>query len=118
MKLQQAEAIKLRKQAVAAMANQDFVGSFGKEEGEHGAVELPHQSHYINVMAGISDLIFCKVCSCWSLRSKLRGLAVRCKGRTDSCKSTIRLLECGVQPAPLARIPPQFVKKRRKRARW
>ena len=114
----QGEARAARIKIVEALSRQEHIGAFGREEGDHGAIQLPHESHHIAVMAGSSDLIYCKACSCWSLRSKLRGLAARCKGRSEGCKSTIRLLECGVQSAPQARLPPQYVKKRPKRARW
>ena len=109
----------VRSQAVAAMANQTEIGGSQSDYlSQVASCQAPHPSHHITAMAQSRDVNFCRVCACWSLRLKLRGLASRCEGLKAGKASTLRLLQCGVRPAPEARLPPQHVKIRRRKCRW
>ena len=113
-----------RNLAVAALSNQtEFGASWKDDDGiaenfeEVPKHQVPHPSHHISYMAN-SEVIFCRACACWSLRSRLRGLEERCTGLKEGSASTLRLLQCGVQPAPGARLPPRCRKRRARKSRW
>ena len=65
----------------------------------------PHATHDIQNLATNSSIIFCRTCSGWSLRNKLKSLAGRCEGLKDGNRSRLRLLEVGVAPFPGAKMP-------------
>ena len=118
MKKAKAEERAARESAIEWMAHQDHMGAFACDEGEAGEIVMPHATHRILALNRASDTIYCKQCGCWAARVKLKLLASPCRGLQPGSKSTLRLLECGVLPGPTARIPPQLVKRRRRKARW
>ena len=65
----------------------------------------PHPSHNIQTLATNSNIIYCKTCSGWALRIKLKSLARQCEELKDGNKSRLRLLEAGVAPYPGAKMP-------------
>ena len=108
----------VRSQVIQLLARQ---APYTEEQDDDPAalpLETPHPSHYIAAMPGNSSVIWCKACACWSLRQKLRGLAIGCKGLKVGNRSTLRLLQCGVIPKQNARLPPSEVKIRRRKSRW
>ena len=109
-----------RAEAVAALAKQTEHRSSWESEQVTAAAnyQMPNPSHHITVMQVSRDIIYSKACACWSLRSKLKGLAGRCVGLKSGNASTIRLLQCGVKPEPEARLPPRQVKRRHRKSRW
>ena len=123
IKKRQAEMKAARKIAIELMSRQAPGGAFDEHENEVSEIlEHPHPSHRIQSMHGGGDIIFCKNCSYWSARTKLRLLSEPCRGLKDGNKSKLRLLECGVQPGPDARVPPHLKikhqRKGRRRSRW
>ena len=104
-------------EVVEAMSNQTQLRSSSVDQITAIVEELPHDTHHITAMPGNRYTIYCKSCACWSLRSKLRGLASRCEGLKSGNASSLRLLQCGVEPEPAARLPPQQVKRRARRCR-
>ena len=119
---QRKEKIKFRAarlESIAALSSQTHIGgSLEDDQGAAADCQTPHATHHISVMGRSQEVIYCRACACWSLRSKLKGLARRCMGLKEGNASTLRLLQRGVRPAPKARLPPQCVKKRRRRSRW
>ena len=109
----------IRRKAVELLSKQ-VEANTGDSDDDVAAVPLqsPHPSHHITTLASSKEVIWCKACACWSLRSKLRGLAARCEGMKLGKRSSLRLLQCGVMPAPKARIPPALLKKRARKGRW
>ena len=100
------------------MAMQAPIGAFDEEDrAEIEILEHPHPSHRILSMHGSGDIIFCKQCGYWSARVKLRLLAQPCRGLKEGNKSNLLLLECGVMPAPDARVPPHLKFKHQRRGR-
>jgi hypothetical protein len=86
-----------------------------------GPITNSHSSHRIVALHGNSDTIFCKNCSCWASKVKLRLLATPCQGIRVGSKSTLRLLECGVLPIAGAKLPAHLKKRhgrRGRRCRW
>ena len=96
----------------------DLSNVFPDFEDRSWSCQLPHASHRITSLHGDGDTIYCKLCGLWSKRSKLKGLARPCHGILNGNCGHLRLLECGVMPAPGARIPPRFRRKRRRKGRW
>ena len=113
-----AEQRAVRKEAIGTMAQLEHIGAFGWDEGEVGEIVIPHATHRILALNRVSDTIYCKQCGCWAARVKFSLVASPCRGLQPGSKSTLRLLECGVLPGPKARVPPQLVKRRRKKASW
>ncbi len=110
---------KVRTRAIELLAEQaELPCSYDETESIPAPCELPHVSHHITQLEGNSEVIWCKVCGHWSQRAKLRNLAVGCEGLKSGLAATMRLLQCGVRPAPKATIPPRLLKKRRKKGRW
>ena len=111
---------KMRAKAVELLSRQAPMGAFTAEEMlETGVIEHPHPSHSILALNGQNDTIYCKRCSWWSSRCKLRLLATPCLGLIAGNKSQLRLLQCGVMPSPTARTPPHLrFQKGRRRRRW
>ena len=117
-----AEFKQARIRAIELMSMQPPPSALAREErDEIGNFEIPHSSHRIVTMHGCSEIIFCKVCCCWSAKTKLRLLALPCQNLKTG-NSSLRLLECGVMPGPQARIPSHLKKRhcstRRRRSRW
>ena len=107
-----------RLQAIESLSRQtDLPSNAAIDSTSVASGQMPHPSHHIAVMP-YSDVIYCKGCACWSQRTKLRGLESRCSGLKEGNASTLRLLQCGVKPAPLARLPPQLKKRRARKSRW
>ena len=67
--------------------------------------ERPHTSHEIHHLLNNEDIIFCKCCSAWSARLKLKSLLKPCEGLKDGNRSRLKLLNAGVPPYPGARMP-------------
>ena len=81
----------------------------------NGECETPHPSHYIFALNGHATTIYCKQCGLWSKRAKLRMLAAPCHGVKNGNSSQLRLLQCGVQTGPNARIPAHLKRHRGRR---
>ena len=91
------------------------------ERSFEGPLNNPHSSHRILALHGNSDTIFCKNCSCWASKAKLKLLAIPCQGIKVGSKSTLRLLECGVLPIAGAKLPTHLKKRhvrKGRRCRW
>ena len=113
-----AELKAARQQAIELLAMQPPSGAFGGEvETDTGPMQNPHPSHRILALEGSSSTIYCRNCGSWSARSKLRHLAARCAPLKDGSRHNLRLLQCGVMPAPLAKIPSHLKKVHRRRGR-
>ena len=69
------------------------------------ADERPHASHEILTLQNNEDIIFCRVCSAWSARLKLKSLLVPCQELKDGNRSRLKLLMAGVAPYPGAKMP-------------
>ena len=108
-----------RKQALELISAQPELGDGdAKREGCTAHFELPHPSHRIVSLHGSISTIFCKACSGWSSRTKLKLLGSPCTGLKAGNHSQLRLLECGVLPLAGAKLPHRDRKpkgKRRKR---
>jgi hypothetical protein len=107
----------VRRRAIELLAMQPPSGAFEIEEwGEGGPITNPHSSHRIVALHGNSDTIYCKRCSSWASKAKLRLLASPCQGIRGN-HSTLRLLECGVLPIAGATVPSHLKKRHGRRAR-
>jgi len=122
---QEAELKAARKRAVEMLAWQAPIGAFDENErGEVSPLMSPHASHRILALQGGGNTIYCKQCGYWSSRVKLRHLANPCVGLQTGNRSTLRLLECGIMPAPKANIPANLKlrhgcsHRRRRKSRW
>ena len=115
---------KVRMHAVGLMAKQPPAGAFDEDEWtEPGTIVNPHPSHRIAALHGKGETIFCKNCGCWASKVSLKLLAEPCHGLRVGSKHTLRLLECGVMPSLVARIPPHMKLRhtkrgRRRKSRW
>ena len=67
--------------------------------------ERPHTSHEIQTLQNDNDIIYCKVCSAWSARLKLKRLRQPCEGLKNGNRSMLKLLNAGVAPLPGAKMP-------------
>ena len=121
---QQLEAKAARKRAIELMAMQAPPSAFNDQDFEVSSIaEHPHQSHRIIALHGQSQTIYCKNCGHWSASSRLKLLARPCSGLKGGNRSNLRLLECGVMPAKMAKIPAHLKKVhamrgRRRKSRW
>ena len=66
---------------------------------------MPHASHEIQYLATDNSIIYCRICSGWSLRIKLKSLRKESEGLKDGNRFRLRLLEVGVAPYPGAKMP-------------
>ena len=115
---QRAELRAARQQAIELLAMQPPSGAFvGEVETDIGPIQSPHPSHRILALEGSSSTIYCRQCGAWSARTKLRHLAARCTPLKDGSRHNLRLLQCGVMPAPFANIPSHLKKVHRRRGR-
>ena len=119
---QRAEIKIARRNAIELLAMQPPPGAFGGEvELDTGQIQNPHSSHRILGFEGNSSTIYCRNCGAWAARAKLRLLAGRCTPLKEGNRHNLRLLQCGIMPAPLARIPAHMrnVRTRRgRKSRW
>ena len=100
-----------RSRALQLLALQPELGDGDLDaDGPAAHFELPHHSHSILELQGNSQTIFCKRCSWWSSRIRLRGLAHPCLGLKQGNKSQLRILLAGLRPGPGVRLPPRFLK--------
>ena len=116
---QRIESRAARNEAIKLLAMQPPPGAFvGEVELDSGPIQNPHPSHRILALQGSCSTIYCRNCGAWAARAKLRLLAEACKPLQNGSRHSLRLLQCGVMPAPKAHIPPQLLKKRRRKSRW
>ena len=112
----------VRQRAIELLARQPPGAAMDIDEWSFdGPITNPHSSHRILALHGNSDTIFCKNCSCWASKAKLRLLATPCQGIRVGSKSTLRLLECGVLPIAGAKLPTHLKKRHGRigrRCRW
>ena len=69
------------------------------------ASATPHSSHDIQSLASNCNIIYCRACSGWSLRIKLKSLKEPCEGLKNGNRSRLALLKAGVAPYPGAKMP-------------
>ena len=115
---QRAEIKAARQEAIKLLAMQPPPGAFGEnEDHDIGPISNPHPSHRILALEGSSSTIYCRNCGAWAARAKLRLLAGVCTPLKNGNRHNLRLLQCGVMPAPLAKIPSHLKKVHRRRCR-
>ena len=95
-----------RASAIRLLALQpELVSSQANSTSSSSTTSGPHHTHDITHLANDATIIYCRVCSAWSLRSKLKCLKSVCQGLKDGNRSRLRLLQCGVAPYPGAKMP-------------
>ena len=71
----------------------------------------PHHSHDTTYLANHPNIIWCRTCAAWSLRTKLKKLKTECEGFKNGNKSQLRLLQCGIAPFAGVRMPAHLSRK-------
>ena len=107
---------KARSDAINAICLQPELGDGDPDDiGLLAHFDLPHLSHRILELPRNDRIIFCKYCSAWSSRLKLRKLLQPCEGLKAGNRSQLRILQSGLMPGPGVRLPPNLKRYRKQR---